>query len=90
MTTQADIISASMSVARDVAEGRISPAELEAEAAEECRRLFATVTPDGPLWPLQVEVARGVLASGQFDPNELAEWAAVARHRVAVAESARV
>lgn len=77
MTTTQDIITAAMAVARDTAEGRLAPAALEAVAAEECRRLFAAVTPDGPNWELQCEVARGVLAAGGIPASELREWAVV-------------
>ncbi|MCH9730623.1 MAG: flagellar hook-length control protein, partial [Actinomycetia bacterium] len=61
MTTTQDVIASAMSVARDAAEGRLDPANLEAAAVEECRALVGTVTgPDNPLWGLQVEIARGV------------------------------
>lgn len=73
-------IKAAMAVGRDVAEGRLSPTALEAAAVEECRRLVRQVIgPDDALWPLQLEVARGVLAAGGVPGNELAEWLAVQR-----------
>lgn len=69
-----------MSVGRDVAEGRLSPAALEAAAVEECRQLVGQVIgPDDALWGLQLEVCRGVLAAGGVPANELAEWLAVAQ-----------
>ncbi|MEH3142511.1 MAG: flagellar hook-length control protein [Mycobacterium kyogaense] len=73
-------IKAAMAVAGDVAEGRLSAAQLEQVAAAECRGLFGQVIgPDDPLWPLQLDVARGVLAAGGVPANELAEWLAVQR-----------
>lgn len=82
-TTQTDdVITAAMSVARDAAEGRLAPAELEAQAVAELRSLLGTVSgPGDPLWALQIDVARRVLAAGGIGADELAEWAAVARAR---------
>ncbi|MDA4108159.1 flagellar hook-length control protein [Mycolicibacterium holsaticum] len=77
-TTQDDTIKAAMSVARDVAEGRLDPAALDAAVADECRALFGVVAgPADPLWSLHVDVARQVLALGGVPANELSEWAAV-------------
>jgi hypothetical protein len=58
---------------------------LEAELAAALRELFSTVigSDDGEIWPVQVDVARGVLAAGGIGADELAEWAAVQRHREA-------
>jgi hypothetical protein len=78
-------IKAVMSVARDVAEGRLSPDELGRAAADECRELFGTVAgpdDDPAMWALQLDVARQVLAAGGIPADELTgEWAAVARAR---------
>lgn len=76
---QQDAIKAAMSLARDVAEGRVAPADLEAQALAECRQLFGRVAgPGDPLWSMHIDVARQVLAVGGGIPaNELAEWAAV-------------
>lgn len=75
-------IKAAMSVAKDIAEGRVAPASLADVALTECRTLFgAVVGPDDPLWPLQAEVARQVLAAGGIPANELQEWLAVQRSR---------
>lgn len=82
ITTPEDIIRAAASVGRDAAEGRLSPGQLEAQAAAELRALFGTVVGDGdPAWPVQLDVARGVLAAGGIPADELSEWLAVARHR---------
>jgi hypothetical protein len=74
-------VDAAMSVAEDVATGRLDTAQLDAAVAAECRALFARVEgPDDPLWELHVEVARQVLAVGGGIPaGELAEWLAVTR-----------
>lgn len=80
--TPEDAIKAAASVARDVADGKLAAANLEAAAAAECRALFGTVAgPDDPLWPLQVDIARQVLALDGVPADELAEWLAVARQR---------
>lgn len=69
-----------MSVASDVTEGLLDPAALEAEVIKECRQLVGKVIgPDDPVWELQCEIARGVLAAGGIPGDELAEWAAVQR-----------
>jgi hypothetical protein len=82
VTTTEDVIKAAASVARDTAEGRLSPAELEATAVAECRALFGSVTgPDDPLWPLQIEVCRNVLAQKGIPADELTEWLSVARQQ---------
>lgn len=79
MTAQ-DAIKAAMSVAKDVAEGRMDPAELDAVAVAECRELFGRVEgPADPLWDLHVDVARQVLGLDGIPVDELAEWLAVAR-----------
>ena len=75
-----DVIKAAASVARDAAEGRLSPAALQRQAVAECRELFGTVTgPDSEMWEVQVEVARAVLAQKGIPADELTEWLAVAR-----------
>jgi len=80
--TKRDAINGAMSVADDVAEGRLAPADLEAHLETELRALVGTVVGEGdPLFALQVEIARGVLAVGGVPTDELAEWLAVARHR---------
>lgn len=80
--TPEDAIKAASSVARDVADGRLDPADLEATAVAECRALFGTVAgPGDPLWALHLDVARQVLALDGVPADELAEWLAVARQR---------
>jgi hypothetical protein len=81
ITTQ-EAIKAATSVARDIAEGRLAPEHLEAQAVTELRDLFGTVVgEDDPLWPVQLDVAHGVLAAGGIPTDELAEWLAVQRRR---------
>lgn len=80
MTATEDAIRAAMGVAKDVAEGRLTPAELDAAAVAGCEALMLqAVGPDDPLWPMQVELARQVLMLGGVPATELAEWAAVQR-----------
>lgn len=75
-------VDAAMSVAQDVAAGKLSAAVLDADAALEARNLFGRVVgPEDPLWPLQADVARQVIAAGGIPANELAEWLAVQRRR---------
>jgi hypothetical protein len=82
VTDAAQTIKAAMSVAKDVAEGRLLPSSLAAAALEECRTLTsAVVGPNDPLWPLQTEIARQVIAAGGIPANELQEWLAVQRAR---------
>ncbi|QPG72132.1 flagellar hook-length control protein [Mycolicibacterium mucogenicum DSM 44124] len=69
-----------MQMARDLVDGRITPADVEGPAVAQCEQLFGTVSaPGDPLWELQCRVARGVLAAGGIPANELAEWLAVTR-----------
>ncbi|MGH3581786.1 MAG: flagellar hook-length control protein [Mycobacterium sp.] len=80
--TKRDAIEAAMNIADDVAQGRLDPAQLDAQLEAACRELVGTVAgPDDPLWPLQVQIARGVLAAGGIEAAELSEWAAVGRRR---------
>lgn len=73
-------IKAAMTVAKDVAEGRLDPVALNAAVVAECRELFAFVAGQGdPLWEIHVEVARQVLALDGIPVDELAEWLAVTR-----------
>ncbi|PXW34060.1 UNVERIFIED_CONTAM: hypothetical protein DES50_102685 [Williamsia faeni] len=85
-TPEAVAIKSAMSVAKQVADGTLRPAELDRTAADECRSLFGTVAgPDDPLWALHCEVARGVLAAGGLSADELTEWLGVAHHRAEAA-----
>ncbi|KUI11446.1 hypothetical protein AU192_01295 [Mycobacterium lehmannii] len=85
MTTTEDVIRAAASVGRDAAEGRLSPAELDQEVADQCRALFGIVAgPDDPLWPLHQDISRQSIAAGALSADELSEWAAVIRRREAV------
>ncbi|OBC03353.1 hypothetical protein A5784_14030 [Mycobacterium sp. 852013-50091_SCH5140682] len=74
-------VDAAMSLAEDIATGRLDPAALDAAAVAEARALFGRVEgPDDPLWELHVDIARQVLAVGGGLPaDELAEWLAVTR-----------
>ncbi|WP_396913215.1 flagellar hook-length control protein [Mycolicibacterium sp.] len=87
--TPEDTIKAASSIARDVADGRLSPTDLEHHAIAELREMVGTVAgPDDPAWSLQCDIARQVLALDGVPADELAEWLAVARQRVGEAVSA--
>jgi hypothetical protein len=75
-----DVIRGAMGLADDVAAGRVLPAEIEAHARDAARRVFGRVVgPGDPLWEVQVDVARQVLAAGGVPVGELVEWVAVLR-----------
>lgn len=85
--TKRDAIVASMSVAEDIDAGRLDPATLKRQVVAELSDLVGTVVgPDDPIWELQVQVARGVLAAGGIPADEQAEWLAVSRRRDGVTE----
>ena len=80
--TPEDAIKAAASVARDVADGKLSPNDLQQQAVAECRELFGTVVGEGdPLWSLHADVVRQAVSLGALSADELSEWAAVMRHR---------
>lgn len=82
MMTKRDVVTAAMSLADDVAEGKLDPATLEQQAVAELRELVGTVVgEEDPLWSLQLQVASGVLAAGGISTDELSEWLAVQRRR---------
>jgi hypothetical protein len=83
-TTQADVVTAAMGLAKDVAEGRLAVDDLEQQAVSELRALVGDVRgPGDSAWELQVQIARGVLALGGIALTEVLEWAAVMRRREA-------
>lgn len=80
--TKRDAVDAAMGLAEQIAEGRLDPTDLQQQAVAECRALAGEVVgPDTPLWTLQCDIARQVLSLGGIPAAELAEWAAVFRHR---------
>ncbi|MCP9271136.1 flagellar hook-length control protein [Mycolicibacterium arenosum] len=86
--TPEDTIKAASSIARDVAEGALSPTALQDQAVAELREMVGTVVgPDDPAWSLQCDIARQVLALDGVPADELAEWLAVARQRAGEAVS---
>ena len=79
-TEKGEAIKAALSIADEIADGRLDPTEIEATTTAECRALVGQVIgPTDPLWELQLEVARGVLAAAGLPADELAEWLAVQR-----------
>ncbi|MGV0045524.1 flagellar hook-length control protein [Mycobacterium colombiense] len=84
--TKRDAIDAALSVADDVAHGRIDPTALQQQAVSECRELFGTVFGEGDaLWTLHADVARQAVGLGALSPDELREWAAVLDRRTGAA-----
>ncbi|MGV0645069.1 flagellar hook-length control protein [Mycolicibacterium sp. XJ2546] len=82
MTTTEDVIKSAAAVARHTAEGRLRPEELDAAVAEVCKTLFGTVVgTEDPLFGLQVDVTRQVLAAGGIALTELQEWVSVLKRR---------
>lgn len=80
--TKHDAINGAMSLADDIAQGRLDPAALEAQAVTELRELVGTVVgPGDACWELQCNIARQVLALDGIPATELAEWLAVTRQR---------
>lgn len=80
--TTEDAIKAAAAIARDVADGRLTPAAIEQQGVTECRALFGNVVgPGDPFWELHRSIAREVLALDGIPADELAEWLAVARQR---------
>ncbi|WP_237073244.1 flagellar hook-length control protein [Mycobacterium avium] len=76
--TPEDAIKAASSVARDIADGTLSPTDLEGQAVAELRALVGEVVgPDDPAWSLQCDIARQVLALDGVPADELAEWLGV-------------
>lgn len=87
VTTSQDAITAAMSLAEDIAAGKVDPTQLERQAVAELSALMLIEPePGSELAAVQIESARRVLARGDLPADELAEWAAVARRR---AEGAR-
>lgn len=80
--TKRDAVDAAMTVAEQIADGRLDPSALQAQTVIELRELVGTVLGEGdPLFDLQCQIARGVLAADGIPASELAEWLAVARNR---------
>ena len=79
--TKREAVKAAMSVAEDIAEGRLDPATVQQQAVTEMREMFGSVVGEGdPLWTLHADVARQAIGLGALSADELSEWAAVMRH----------
>lgn len=84
MTTKRDATLAALAVTEDIDAGRIDPAALDVELIGQCRELFGVVAgPGDALWPLQLDIARQVIARGGVSVGELSEWQTVLRQRAA-------
>jgi hypothetical protein len=80
--TKREAVKAAMSVAEDIAEGRLDPATVQQQAVTEMREMFGSVVGEGdPLWTLHADVARQAIGLGALSADELSEWAAVMRHK---------
>jgi hypothetical protein len=78
--TRKNVIEAALDLAEGVAGGTVDAADVTGAALEACRELVGTVVgPPDALWPLQVDIARQVLALDGIPANELDEWAAVVK-----------
>jgi hypothetical protein len=82
--TKRDAVAAAMSIAEDVTSGAVDPGQLQAQLVAECRALVGDVRgPEDPIWPVQLDVCRAVLAAGGLSSGELLEWASVQKRREA-------
>lgn len=82
MNTPEELMDAAMDVAAQAADGRLKPAEIEAQTIARCREIMGTVYgPDDPAWPTQVDISRQIIAMNGHTADELAEWLAVIRQR---------
>lgn len=80
--TPEQLMDAAMDIAAAAVDGRIKPAELEAQTIARCREIMGTVYgPDDPAWTVQVDISRQVIAANGHTADELAEWLAVIRGR---------
>lgn len=80
-------VSAALTLAEDVTSGKVDPSELDVELVDRCRELFGIVVgPDDPLFELQRDVARQVLATGGLSVAEMQEWEAVLQRRTGAVE----
>lgn len=80
--TPEQLMDAAMDVARDIATGEITPAEIEAATLAKCREAVGVVYgPHDPLWELHRDISRQFLHAGGHSVEELLEWVAVMRSR---------
>ncbi|MCB0924954.1 MAG: flagellar hook-length control protein [Mycobacterium sp.] len=87
-TTRKAAALAALDLAQEIHDGKVSVANLESELTDAARALVGVVVgPDDPLWPVQIDVARQVLASGGLSADEVAEWLAVLRRRAGDAQT---
>lgn len=81
-TAQDDAIKTAMGIAKDIAAGKIDPADLERQAVAELTELMLTEPePDSALWNLQAEVCRRTLARGDLPSTEISQFAAAVAAR---------
>lgn len=81
-TTRKAAALAALDLSQEIHDGKISVANIEAEMVDAARSLFAIVAgPNDPLFDLQRDVARQVIAAGGLTADELREWVAVLERR---------
>ncbi len=82
VTTTQDAIKAATSIARDIADGKLTPNALERQVVAELSKLaLEPAEPGTEMAALRIEIARRVLAEGGISACEVAEWLAVQRRR---------
>lgn len=76
------VVAAAMDLAADVADGKLHATDLHPKAVALARDVCGLVIgPADPMWALQCDIARQVVALGGFGADELGEWTAVFRAR---------
>lgn len=89
--TPEQLMDAAMDIAAASVDGRIRPADIEAEVLAKCREYMGVVHgPDDQAWTLQIDICRQVLHAGGLTVDEVAEWLAVMRTRAGHVEQPAV
>lgn len=76
----AEVVRAALGLAEDMVAGKVQPEDLHPKAVAMAREVVGLVIgPQDPMWVLQCDIARQVIALGGIPANELGEWTAVFR-----------
>lgn len=76
------VVAAAMDLVAEFAEGTTHAADLHPKAVALAQDVCGLVIgPADPMWALQCDIARQVVALGGFGADELGEWTAVFRAR---------
>lgn len=74
------VIKSAIGLAEDMAAGKVQPEDLHPKAVAMARDVVGLVIgPQDPMWGLQCDIARQVIAIGGIPVNELGEWTEVLR-----------